>query len=162
MSDARELRAWMRMAVDLGKKSVSEGDPTELYVGAVIVSDGQAWHWISGKVDNAAFLDRYKSAMGDVGEVEFDYALNGRSFAVQTLAGSFTIQVSDIGIMGVYVYDYNHNLAHVRHATNFSEIDGPAALEFGSYYAPLHVGRIACYALIGQEVGSPASAERPQ
>ena len=31
----------MRIAVDLGKKSLSEGDPTKPYVGAVVVKDGR-------------------------------------------------------------------------------------------------------------------------
>ena len=96
-------------------------------------------------VDNDAFLAKYKTASGDNGIVEFDYALNGRSFTVATAAGSFKIQVSDMGSMGVYVYDYAHHVAHVRHATAFSEIDDPGALEFGSYYAPLYVNQIACY-----------------
>lgn len=226
------------MAVDLGKRSVSEGDPTKPYVGAVIVRDGQllgsgyrgmtgpghhaefgllqsiaagatngasvfstlepcstrnhpkvpcaqrlveagvkevyigiydpnpviyrgGWRILNHAgvslydfpadlrdeiaIDNALFLARYKTATGDAGEVEFDYALNGRSFDVQTSAGSFTVQVSDMGVLGVYVLDYNHNVAHVRHATKFSEIDDPGALDFASYYAPLFVGQIACF-----------------
>src|SRR3984885_7648952 len=36
-----QLRSWMRIAVDLGKKSLSEGDPTKPYVGAVVVKDGR-------------------------------------------------------------------------------------------------------------------------
>jgi diaminohydroxyphosphoribosylaminopyrimidine deaminase / 5-amino-6-(5-phosphoribosylamino)uracil reductase len=96
-------------------------------------------------IDNAAFLARYKTKSGDFGEVEFDYALNGRSFALDTSAGAFTIQVSDMGLIGVYVYDYSHNVAHARYATEFAQIDDPGALEFGSYYAPLHVNEIACY-----------------
>jgi pyrimidine deaminase RibD-like protein len=38
--DDAQIRSWMRMAVDLGKKSISEGDPTKPYVGAVVVKDG--------------------------------------------------------------------------------------------------------------------------
>lgn len=40
MYDPSEIRQWMRMAVDLGKRSISEGDPTKPYVGAVVVQDG--------------------------------------------------------------------------------------------------------------------------
>jgi len=36
----RELRTWMRMAVHLGKRSVSEGDQVNPNVGAVAVKDG--------------------------------------------------------------------------------------------------------------------------
>lgn len=39
--NAAQLRGWMRMAVDLGKRSVSEGDPTKPYVGAVMVREGR-------------------------------------------------------------------------------------------------------------------------
>src|ERR1700694_3579684 len=41
MDDEAQIRGWMRMAVDLGKKSRSEGDPTKPYVGAVVVKDGK-------------------------------------------------------------------------------------------------------------------------
>jgi pyrimidine deaminase RibD-like protein len=35
-----EIREWMRLAVDLGKRSISEGDLTKPYVGAVVVQKG--------------------------------------------------------------------------------------------------------------------------
>lgn len=41
MYDHAQIRGWMRLAVDLGKKSISEGDPTKPYVGAVVVKDGK-------------------------------------------------------------------------------------------------------------------------
>jgi pyrimidine deaminase RibD-like protein len=41
MYEPLEIRQWMRMAVDLGKLSISEGDPTKPYVGAVVVQDGE-------------------------------------------------------------------------------------------------------------------------
>jgi hypothetical protein len=36
-----EIRRWMRLAVDRGRQSVSEGDPTKPYVGAVVVQKGK-------------------------------------------------------------------------------------------------------------------------
>jgi pyrimidine deaminase RibD-like protein len=256
MYDDAQLRGWMRMAVDLGKKSISEGDPTKPYVGAVVVKDGDvvgsgyrgmakpghhaefgvlqsisdpklledavvfstlepcsqrghpkipcAHRLVAAKVsevyigildtnpviyregwkilndagisvrdfphdlrdeiaaDNAAFLARYKTASGDVGRARFDSKLNGGKYTVETSIGNFVIQVSP----GPWVYDHVHHVAHARYATEFSQIDDPAALDFGNYYASVGVGEIAClrsekgYLLIKRtrlEPGTPPS-----
>ena len=41
MHEPSKLRDWMRLAVDLGKQSISEGDPAKPYVGAVVVQTGE-------------------------------------------------------------------------------------------------------------------------
>ena len=256
MYDDAQLRGWMRMAVDLGKQSISEGDPTKPYVGAVVVKDGrvvgsgyrgmtepghhaefgvlqgisepellenavvfstlepcskrnhpkipcahrlveakvsevyigiydtnpviyrQGWKILNDAgitlrdfphdlrdeiaVDNAAFLARYKTASGDAGIASFDTNLNGGRYTVRTSVGDFEIHVSP----GPWVYDYNHNVAPGRHATEFSQIDDPSALDFGNYYTSVYAGQIAClrsengYLLIKRtrlEPGTPTS-----
>ncbi|OPX07364.1 deaminase [Mycobacterium sp. AT1] len=41
MYDDTEIRGWMRMAVDLGKNTETQGDPRIPRVGAVVVKDGE-------------------------------------------------------------------------------------------------------------------------
>jgi pyrimidine deaminase RibD-like protein len=227
----------MRLAVDLGKQSISEGDPTKPYVGAVVVQQGdvvgsgyrgmagpgnhaefgvlqriapellkgavvfstlepcsnrshpkipcaqrladamvsevhigifdpnpviyrQGWSILNKAgvvlhdfpadlrdeiaIDNAAFLNRFKTATGDRGDVRFDYTLNGGKYTVSSSIGDFVVHAGHMGFLGVYVYDYNHNVALARFASDFAQVDDPGALDFANYYTPVLVGQMAC------------------
>src|ERR1700730_16546030 len=59
MYDESQIRRWMRMAVDLGRQSISEGDSTKPYVGAVVVQVGEVigsgYRGMTGSGNHAEF-----------------------------------------------------------------------------------------------------------
>lgn len=232
-----ELRTWMRLAVDLGKQSVSENDLNP-HVGAVVVKDGevigsgyrgqtgegnhaeygvlkgladtdltgalvfstlepcskrnhpklpcarrladagvsavwigiydpnpviyrQGWHILRDagvKLHdfppdlreeianyNADFVNEYKMATGDEGQVTFDSNATASGTVVKSSVGDFRIHTSPMGAGGVWLIDNGNNVAEVRFGRDFDEIDDPGALHFGgSHYASLGVGKMSC------------------
>ena len=96
-------------------------------------------------VDNAAFISQYKIATGDRGRVTVGSRETASGVTVQTSIGAFRISTSPMGGAGVWLIDYNNNLAAVRFANTFEEVDDPGALTFGTtHYAGLPIGEIAC------------------
>ena len=82
--------------------------------------------------------------------------VSGGKFTVETSVGDFVITTDASG----FVYDYDYALAH--HATEFSQIDDPSALDFGIYHRMAGVGQVAClrglngYLLIKRVVAEPS------
>lgn len=237
MPSDEDLRTWMRMAVDLGKKSVSE-NALNPHVGAVVVKNGEVigsgyrgktgegdhaeygvltgladidltgalvfttlepcsrrnhpkipcarrlaeanvgdvWVGIydpnpviyrrGWKIlrdagvklhdfpadlrdeianDNAAFVNQYKVATGDAGQVTFDSHSTASGITVKTSIGDFKIDTSPMGAGSVWIYGHQKNLAEARYCNEFDEIDDPGVFGFGdSRYVALGYSQMVC------------------
>ncbi len=96
-------------------------------------------------VDNADFINQYKMATGDAGQVTFDSHATASGIVVKSSIGEFKIHTSPMGLGGVWLIDNSHNVAEVRYGLDFDEIDDPGTLVFGgSHYAALGPHQMAC------------------
>jgi hypothetical protein len=96
--------------------------------------------------DNREFLDSFRSASGDSGEVWFDHTQDGGRFLVRTdSAGDFKTSWGLCGQHSVYAYGSPGTVAHARYATAFDDIHDPSNNDFGSHYAALTEGQVGVY-----------------
>lgn len=95
------------------------------------------------RADNSEFIGQYLVAVGDRGSARFDFSMGDGKFKVQADGDlEFTVQFAARSADGVYIQDYGSNVAEMRFATAFDEIDDPGAMDWSHYSRPLDVGEI--------------------
>lgn len=96
--------------------------------------------------DNAAFLDGFRIGRGPIGEARFDWSANSGRFEVHADNDRhFATDWSGRGDDSMWAYDERLHVAEARHASDFAEIDDPAALNFSSRAVAAKVGEIVVY-----------------
>jgi pyrimidine deaminase RibD-like protein len=95
--------------------------------------------------DNAAFLDGFRVSAAGTGEAFFDYRLNHGHFRVDSGGHRLSTRWTQRGADSVWAYDDAHNVALARGASEFNEIDDPAALDFSNRVQGVVEGEIVVF-----------------
>lgn len=95
--------------------------------------------------DSAPFLNSFRIAEGDSGEVRFDWTQNSGKFLFKTSRGDFETRWTTCGSDSVYAVDNGSRVVVARGARRFEQIDDPGAFRFDDHAVRVKVGEIVIF-----------------
>lgn len=99
--------------------------------------------------DNAEFIDQYRVAIGERGSAHYDFTQNGGRFRIRHEDLKFSLRTSECGDDSVYIIDHAGNVAALKHAREFAEVDDPGAYDWSNYTRDISVGAIGAIRVDG-------------
>jgi len=118
---------------------------TELIDAGIRVFDFYPQHRLEVVQDNRDFTDALALTVGQSGEANFDYTLNGGSHSFRFEGVSVTTRWSQSGADSIHALDYEGHVALARGARELGQVDDPRALDWSNYTVRPNVGEVVVF-----------------